>query len=251
MNRTIGILPAILLVVAACAGCGPKTNIDPQADQAMRSMSDTLGKAEALSFEAEGIMDEVLETGQLSQFSRKSKVTMARPDRLHADTEGDDVSRSVWYDGKTVTVLDKQENVYGSLQVPNTIEKMLDFVIEKYGLTIPVADLLFRNPYKTLIAEVESGTYVGRHSVGDHACHHLAFRQETIDWQIWIDAGTRPVPRKLVITYKLEPGHPHYVVTMDKWDLAPKLSKDPFSPKLPATAKRIKMAELLGVEEGE
>lgn len=252
MNRTTGTLFAMLsLAVAACAGCGSRAEIDPQADQALRSMSDLLSKAQALSFQAEGTMDEVLETGQLSQFSRKSKIILARPGRLHAETEGDDVSRSAWYDGKTVTVLDKRENVYGSVQVPNTIEKMLDLVIEKYGLTLPVADLLFRNPYKTFIAEVESGTYVGRHNVGDHVCHHLAFRQESIDWQIWIDAGKTPVPRKLVITYKQEPGHPHYVVVLDQWDLSPKHSGDTFAFRPPAGAKRVEMTELLGVEEGE
>ena len=35
-------------------------------------------------------------------------------------------------------------------------------------------------------------------------CHHLAFEQATIDWQLWIDAGKDPLPRKLVITYKTE-----------------------------------------------
>jgi hypothetical protein len=32
-------------------------------------------------------------------------------------------------------------------------------------LTLPVADLLFRNSYETLITNVTSGTYIGVHGV--------------------------------------------------------------------------------------
>ena len=237
------------LVVAACAGCATESarNVDPQADQVLKSMSEALGRAEAISFKVEGMMDEVLETGQLAQFSRRSKVLLARPDSLHADTTGDDLSRSVWYDGRTVTVLDNLAKTYASVEVPNTIEKMLDLAIDKYGLTMPAADLLFGNSYKTLIANVTTGTYIGLHSVGDHPCHHLAFRQEEIDWQIWVDAGETPVPRKLLITYKQETGHPTYSITMGDWDLSAKAPADRFAPNLPADAKRVEMEVLLGL----
>ena len=37
-------------------------------------------------------------------------------------------------------------------------------------------------------------------------CHHLAFRQEDIDWQIWIENGPTPLPRKFLITDKKAKG---------------------------------------------
>lgn len=247
--RTV-LLAGVAMAIAVCAGCGSGQSIDPKADQALRSMSDTLGQAETLSFLATGTMDEMIETGQLAQFTRKSEILLARPDKLAVKTAGDDLSRSAWYDGKRLTILDRTENTYASIEVPDDVEEMFDFVIEEYGLTIPVADLLFRSPHKTLVANVTTGLYIGQSSVQDHLCHHLAFRQEAIDWQIWIDAGEVPVPRKLLITYKQEPGQPSYSVTMSDWNLSAKAGADRFTPILPKDAKLVEMDDLLGREAG-
>ena len=248
----------LLLSVVVLTGCQngdsptpPSADVDPQVQQALKAMSNLLGNAKNFSFHAVGQMDEVAQTGQLVQLSRESDVSVTRPSKLFVDTEGDDVSRSSWYDRDKLTVLDKEQNEYVSITVPSTIEAMLDFIIEEYGLTLPLADLLFRNPYETLTSNIQVGTYIGLSNVGGHSCHHLLFEQELIDWQIWIDAGQTPVPRKIVITYKQEPGHPSYSGIMDKWNLKPSFAKDLFKPDTPANAKQVQMNELLGTEEGE
>jgi hypothetical protein len=239
-------------LLMACGGCSlDGGRIDPRADKAIKSMSDTLDATGAFSFHVVGAMDKVAKTGQLAQFSRDTRVSVRRPGGLFADTKGDDVSRSVWYDRNTVTVLDKRAKEYAAIKAPATIEEMLDFVMDEYGLTLPVADLLFQKTYASMIARVQSGTYVGRHSVGEHACHHLAFRQDGIDWQIWIDAGKTSVPRKLVIVFKDEPGQPQYAATIDEWKLSAALSDDLFVFRSQGDAKKVEIAEILGVEEGE
>ncbi len=214
-------------------------------------MSRTLNEAKAFSFHCVGVMDEVAKTGQLVQFSRDGRAVAVRPNKLFIEVKGDDVDRSVCYQGKTLTVLNKKDNSYASTKAPDTITKMLDFVVEEYGLTLPLADVLVKDSYTSLTANVQTGRYIGLHNVGGTPCHHLAFRQEAIDWQIWIDAGKTPVPRKLVITYKNEPGHPSYSATLDEWDLSPKIPPGRFEFKAPAKAKKIEMAELLGLKEGE
>jgi hypothetical protein len=242
-----------LLGALMCVGCdapGPVT-VDPQADQALRAMSDALGSAETFTFHAVGVMDEVLETDQLSQFSRETNVFVRRPDRLFVDTDGDDVQRSAWYNGKTLTLLDESDKVYATIPTPAKLEQMLDFVIEEYGLTLPLADLLFRNTYESLMANVQSGAYVGRAEIGGHLCHHLAFRQEVVDWQIWIDMGVPPVPRRLVIVYKLEPGHPTFSATLDAWDLKARIPSSTFKLNLPADAEQIEMADFFSQEGGQ
>ena len=248
----------LLLSVVMFTGCQgsdspthPSADVDPQADQVLKAMSNLLGKTKSFSFRAVGYMDEVAETGQLVQISRESDVSVTRPSKLFVETEGDDVSRSAWYDRGKLTVLDKEQNEYTVIGVPKTIEAMLDFIIDEYGLTLPLADLLFSNPYKTLTSNVQLGSYIGLGQVGDHSCHHLLFEQELIDWQIWIDAGQSPVPRKFVITYKQEPGQPGYSVTMEKWDFKPTFANDLFEPDPPDDATEVQMNELLGTGEGE
>ena len=77
--------------------------------------------------------------------------------------------------------------------------------------------------YARLMGDVQRGVYLGIHEAAGVPCHHLSFEQATIDWQIWIDAGTDPLPRKLVITYKTEDEVPQYAVTIRKWNLQAKL----------------------------
>ena len=251
---------AALVGLAACLGCSPggaasgnihARSIDPQAKKVLRSMSDALSNAQTLSFHTVGIMDKVVETGQLSQYSRSSRIVIARPNKLHMETIGDDVSREGWFDGRTLTLMDKSDNAYVTVETPGTIEQMLDFVIDEYGLTMPMADLLFGDPHETLIANVQSGTYVGQSSVDGHTCHHLMFRQELVDWQIWIDAGDKALPRKFVITYKTEPGQPNYSATMDEWKLSARVSDDMFTFRPPENSQRVEITDLLVPAEGE
>jgi hypothetical protein len=94
-------------------------------------------------------------------------------------------------------------------------------------------------PIQTLIARVRAGTYLGLHQVNGVKCHHLAFRQDVIDWQIWIEDSDHPVPRKVVITYKEQPGHPQFTAILDKWELSASAPDSAFEFSPPAGAKRI------------
>jgi hypothetical protein len=244
----IGFIAAV--VSAGCASTQTRVReIDPQADPILKQMCDTLDGAKALRFRIRATMDRPVETGQLAQFHRASEVTMIRPDRLYSTTDSDDGHWSAWYRDKTLTVLDRDAKLYATEAVPGRIGEMLDYMAENYDVVIPAADLLVGKTYESLLANVESGSYLGLHTVGETKCHHLLFRQENIDWQIWIDAGRQPLPRKLVITYKQEPNHPQYVATMDDWDLAPTIPDDTFTFKAPAEAKSVPMSELVANRE--
>ncbi len=70
-------------------------------------------------------------------------------------------------------------------------------------------------------------------------CHHLAFRQKAVDWQIWIDAGDEPVPRKLVITFKQQAEQPQYTALIHRWDVNPKLGDEMFQFQPPAGVRKV------------
>lgn len=191
-----------------------EVRIDPEADDLVRRMSKHLIEVRHLSVDLVDTIDEVLESGQKLQFSHRRSLTVSRPDKIHINTTGDLVNREVWKDGKTVTIHDHDHNVYVQIDDPGTIDDMLDLMLERYGVSFPLADFLSADPYKVLMQEVRTGDYIGLHNVDDRKCHHLAFTQEEIDWQLWIDDGDIPAPRKMVITYKLLPGQPQYSFTV-------------------------------------
>jgi hypothetical protein len=248
---------AILLGAAGCRGNGPAAApeppppqiepalapgsrlVDPRADELLRKMSDRLRSARSLALEAEETYDEVPEHSPRHQLSNLRHVALRRPDRLAGDATGDALNRSFWYDGATFSALDKEQNVWASGAVPPSIDEALDWVFEQTGTVVPLADFLYADSYARLMAEVQRGVYMGVHDAAGVPCHHLSFEQATIDWQIWIDAGPDPLPRKLVIAYKTEDEVPQYAVTVRKWRLDPPLPDALFAFTPPDGATRV------------
>ena len=93
-----------------------------------------------------------------------------------------------------------------------------------------------------MIENARSGQYLGVGYVFDTKCHHLAFRQPSVDWQIWIEEGDKPLPRKLVITSKDTPAHPQYTAFLSDWKLSPKIDEAAFTFKAPDGAKKVDFA---------
>jgi hypothetical protein len=218
--------------------------VDPRADELARAMSDRLARAEALAFEAVEIYDEVPEHSPRQQLTNTRRVVMRRPNRLAGDTSGDAIHRSFYYDGKTFSAIDNEQNVWASGEVPPTIDEALDWVLDQTGTVLPLADFLYGDVYSRLMESVQRGAYLGIHDVNGVPCHHLSFEQATIDWQLWIDAGPEPLPRKLVIAYKTEDEVPQYSVTIHKWNLKAKVPDQIFQFEPPAGARRVEIASL-------
>ncbi len=213
--------------------------IDPRADELVRQMSDRLARAPGFALEAEEVFDEVPEHSPRQQLTSLRHVALRRPDRLAGDASGDAVNRTFFYDGQVFSAIDRAQNVWTSGTVPPTVDEALDTVLEQTGTVIPLADFLYANPYERLMADVQRGVYLGIHQAAGVPCHHLSFEQATIDWQLWIDAGPEPLPRKLVITYKTEDEVPQYMVTMRKWNLNATLPDALFRFTPPAGATRV------------
>jgi hypothetical protein len=215
-------------------------------------MSDRLSRVTAMAIEAEEVYDEVPADAPRQQLTSVRRVAMRRPDRLVGDASGDALNRSFWYDGRTFAALDREQNVWASGEVPPTIDEALDWVFDQTGTVIPLADFLYANVYDRLMGKVQRGVYLGIHEAAGVPCHHLSFEQATIDWQIWIDAGADPLPRKLVISYKTEDEVPEYSVTIRKWNVQAKVPDALFRFAPPEGAKRVEVTAFghAGGDEG-
>jgi hypothetical protein len=111
---------------------------------------------------------------------------------------------------------------------PPTLEEMLDFARIRYDVVAPFGDLVFRNAYDILLDGVTEGLVVGQAVIEGVVCDHLAFRAGDTDWQIWIEAGARPLPRRIVVTTLDLPNAPQFAVTVTRWDLQPALDAQTF-----------------------
>jgi hypothetical protein len=231
---------AAVLGAALAAGApqgGPK--IEPKADQHLKAMAKYLAGLKSFSFQAEEFFDDVQDDGQKIQFGNQRHISLRRPNKLTGEAKGDTSDTHYYYDGKTITVHDRGHKTYATEKVAGTIDAMLDELHEKYGIDRPLADFLFSDPYKVLTEHVQSGAYVGLHHVGKAKCHHLAFRQKILDWQIWIEEGDKPLPRKFLITFKRQAGEPQYTALIYRWDVNPELGDEAFRFRPPEGIRKV------------
>jgi hypothetical protein len=217
----------------------PPRSVEARADQELKRMGEFLARLPHFALEAEETFDEIPDGELRRQLTNVRRVAVERPDHFAADVTGDTLNRASWYDGRTVTVLDKEHNVYATIDAPATIDATLDKIQDEYGVVLPLADFLYADPYALLIADVTYGRYLGLHQAAGVECHHLAFSQATIEWQIWIDAGEQPLPRKLVISYVQEPGEPQYSAVIRRWNLESKVPAGLFTFEAPEGAQRV------------
>jgi hypothetical protein len=248
---TLALVAGLAVPTVAPARAAPRdpatgaaiSRVSPAADRILRRMSDYLKSLEEFTFRSRFAEDEVLPSGQKIQYTGQAHVAVRRPDRLHVERHSNVRRARLVYDGERLTLHDLDVNVYSTADVPPTIDAALDETFDRFGISPPGADLVYADPYATLIEAVQSGVVIGMNEVAGVMCHHLAFTQEAIDWQVWIEAGARPLPRKFVITHKDELSSPQYIAVLTDWNLHPRIADDHFVFHPPAGADEIDFIE--------
>jgi hypothetical protein len=256
--RPIGKAKVVLwLWLVALAAFGPtlasaapaKPAVGPQADEWIKRMGDFLGQAQHFSVNAEVWQDTHMAGGQTAQAGRNIDIEVRRPNRFHAAVHSTRRNRELFYDGKSITLLNRAQNFYGTVPAPGSLDEALDVAAERFGMTMPLEDLIVSDPHKDLLENAVSGTDIGPVTVLGVPCEHLVFSQTNIDWQIWIETGAKPVPRKFIITYKDEDGSPQFTAIFSNWDFETKLMDFVFKFEPPSGASKIDVADVKKLDQ--
>ena len=167
---------------------------------------------------------------------------MSRPDKLRATRTGGYRDVEIVFDGKMLTVNNKDGKDYAQIEATGTAEELIDVLREKHGVVAPGADLLLTNVFNVMMADVVEAAVIGKGVIDGVECDHLAFRNVETDWQIWIEAGAKPIPRKYVITSKGIGEAPQYTLRIKEWKTD--VPADAFAFKPDPSAKKIALGEL-------
>ena len=220
-----------------------KTNIAPPAERCLRAACQYLAEAPFFGLTAEVWREHVTVSGQKLQFSRTVTFEVKRPNRLHLEIRSPHSERGFWCDGKALTILDRKPNFFSTAPVPGTLDAALDNAHDRFGIDLPLMDLAVSDPYQNATANVLTGTDYGLAPVLGVDCHHLAFTQENVDWQIWIQDGPQPLIRKFVITHKQEAGAPEFTAFITRWDLSQRISDSEFVFDPPPGATKVELRQ--------
>ncbi len=234
-----GVTP--LAAPSAVAANPPKAAMTEEVSSAIAQMGKTL-RADELSFRAHTLRVYVERSGQSLHIGHTIDVLLRRPDRLAVSETGDDGSTKLFYDGKTVTLFGVETKKYSTIPVPNTIQGMLDTVMGKLGVDFPLADFLTNAPDKSFLSGVTSGREVNTVTIDGVPCRHLLFTQPPgIELELWIEKNDRAVPRRLIVTYRSEPGQPSFIAEFSDWNFSVHPSDAEFTFQPPEGATKVEL----------
>jgi hypothetical protein len=212
---------------------------DANAKGLVKAMSDYLAAQKAIAFNYDSSLEIVSAQQQKIALASSGTLTLNRPDKLHATRTGGFANVEMVFDGKTLTLLGKNANLYAQVEAPGTIDQLVDLLRDKYHRPVPAADLLMSDPYKELMPLVTDAKDLGSGVIHGVECDHLAFRTKEVDWQIWIAQGARPYPCRYVITSKKVTGWPQYTLDIWGWKAGAEVASDGFKLEVPANAKQL------------
>lgn len=213
---------------------------EPDPRQILQKMCDFLKSQQQFTYKAEVADDQVYYGGKKLQYGIDMETFVRRPDRLRVNAAGDLVDKQFFFDGKTITLYDKDNNVYGILEVPPDIESALEKASKDFGVRVALTDLASPNLCDHIGKRIKHSLYVGLSKVRGVPCHHLSFDGDAAQLQVWIDAGDKPLPRKVVLTHKQLPGSPQWTAYLTDWNFSPQLPDDLFVFTPPQGAEKIK-----------
>jgi hypothetical protein len=245
MRWPIALAGAMLAVSVAFAPHAGAQGSDP--DKILKAMSDYVASQKMLSITFDSDIEVITSTLQKIQFTNSGQVQLSRPDKLRATRTGGYRDVEIVFDGKTLTVNNKDANDFAQVDAPGSTDQLIDLLRDKHGVVAPGADLLFSNAYEVMTADVMEGAHIGKGVIDGVECEHLAFRNMDTDWQIWIEAGARPIPRKYVITSKGVAGAPQYTLRIKEWKTD--VPSDAFAFKPAQGAKKVALNELHDIDE--
>ena len=193
----VALLPA--LPVAAQSTASTKTGsanptaasaaVDPKAVAALEKMGTYLRTLKQFSVHGDSTFDLVVDNGQKLQFPGTIDYRVRAPNALAIDLKTDRKDRQLFYDGKQLTVYGAKTGYYATVDAPPTTRELLAILEDDYGIELPLVDLFLWGTDKASTSALSWATYVGPARINGTATDHYAFRQEGVDWQVWIEQG--------------------------------------------------------------
>lgn len=196
--------------------------IDPDSMAELLESLDFLSTAKSFSFTAETAYDALQGNGQKIEFGGLHKVTVVRPNKIHADIVERDGTKKVFvFDGKDIYYSDLEQNVYASVPRPGDINQAIDYFTEDLQMPLPLGQLISSDISEWVKKEIYAGGFVEQSTINGVLCDHLAFRTENIDLQVWIATEGDPLQMRLIIDYKNSPGSPQFRADFTSWNFSP------------------------------
>jgi hypothetical protein len=240
-------LPAHAQSSAATTGA-VAPDVDPRAVEALKKMSAYLQTLQTFRLTSEASLDVITVQDQKVQLDMLTTYQVKRPG-IRIDWVSDQKNRQFYYDGKAFTLVAPTLGYYATVDAPPTNREFLAALYDKTGVELPLADL-FRwaeADSEEDIAKLTSAFSVGTATLDGAETDHWAYRTADYDFELWMEQGDRPIPRKFVLIDRSDPTLPSFTARLT-WQLNPTLDPAVFTYVPTGTASAITFASPQGEE---
>ncbi|KAA0697494.1 DUF2092 domain-containing protein [Neorhizobium sp. P12A] len=251
-RKTLALTTATILLTAAAVLSGGASGAkagEADAKNLLKAMSDYMASQKTMSFSYDTNLEVVTKDHQKLLLASSGKMEVNRPDKIRVTRSGGFANVELLFDGKTLTLLGKDANLYTQVDVPGTIDHLVDELRDKLHRPLPGADLLLPDVYGELMHGVTDIKDLGSGVIGGTECDHLAFRNKEVDWQIWIAQGDHPYPCRYVITAKDVDQAPQYSIQITDWKAGDDATTDDYAFKNTTSAQQVDIEKLGNVDE--
>jgi hypothetical protein len=236
---------------AATAPAALTTDSQREAAAVLRRMAEYLAGLPSFSCRVRNGYDVVQQDGRKVEFGATRALTVARPGRLRSEEVSSDGVRDLAiFDGRNMTVLDADEGVYAQVPQPATVDDALVYFVRDLRMRMPLAILLSSRLPAELPGRITAIDYVELTDIYGFAAHHVTGSTEAVDFQFWIADGERPLPMRVVLTYRDSPGQPQYWADFSDWNTSPKIADATFTFTPPSGARKVPFAVQVSAPTG-
>lgn len=233
MKLALTLLGVALLPITAVASsadtppAATDSHINPIVISKLVEMGEYLRSLKRFQVDAALTQDIVLDNGQKIKTHGKTSVKVNDAQQISASIDTDRASRKFYYDGKSVTQYAPKQGYYATVPASNNVYDALHQLERDYGVQLPLEELFQMGRDAEQLDKLTVAAYVGPTRINGQLCDHLAFRQEGVDWQLWLSRSKPALPCKLAIVSTDEAAQPEYVVEY-RWNLKPTFAADAF-----------------------
>jgi hypothetical protein len=214
----------------------------------MRSMSDTLARSQAFTFQTHERLEVVAPGGEKRAAHFTRKATIRRPNALFFELQGRGDAPfhvAAFYDGQTVSLHEIPDGPWAQTPVPATLDEMLDDVALRFGLPVPVGDVIYSSPYDAFLGSNTRGGFVGRETISGVPCVKLDYADEVVQVKLWLPASGPALPRRLELVYKKSPVPLTQHMDFSDWKLDVPVADQTFAFQRPAGRRPVKFGDFV------
>jgi len=197
-----------------------QAEMQPQAVDALNKLGNYLRTVKSFRIQADSVTDAVLTTGQNVGFLHRTEMSVQRPNKVRVVITGSRAPKGLIYDGHTFVLFNDTHHYYSKVPAPPTIRQLITDADEKYGVQLPLVDLFYWGEQSNDEKALTSALFIGLDKVEGKWCNHYAYQQPGLDWELWIQTGSRPLPCRFVVTDTTRPSRPRHAVNYE-WTVNP------------------------------